>query len=412
MMRNGLALGIVCAAIASSACDAPPTRLGGDSAVTLDEKDAADGCVLIEDRVVCNHGHALNLRAENLRERRLYLEARGVPVDDSTLMASDRDGSLGTEMPDPVTRILRARLGDTVRIRVLSYGPEMHTFHVHGHIWLDTTGLPTDNVDLLPAETLQAEFSAGGGPLAGSPERGGPGDWMYHCHVQGHITSGMWSLFRVMEPGAPDLALEADGRFPGETPPPVGGVGETVELWIVAMDAPITVTREYSPLIDGFRSVRRPARVYVPVTQAAFDSASRPAVDPDSFEPWVLSVAVGTRIRLHLKNLVADAPVPVSLHPHGLVYAEEDDGGTPGSIAARWGDVVDYDYVADAPGVWPYHDHAMPHENIPRGLLSAIIVWTPEQAASGARDYVVIFSDLDFAWLNDLGGEAGGHDHP
>src|SRR5262245_45301166 len=76
----------------------------------LDPADAADGCVLVGAEVACNHGHSIGFRSENLRERRLYLESKGITVaDHSLLFATDRDGSLGTGMPDPLPTLLRAR---------------------------------------------------------------------------------------------------------------------------------------------------------------------------------------------------------------------------------------------------------------------------------------------------------------
>lgn len=398
-------------------------RVPVDPEIVLSAEDEAYGCVLLEERVVCNHGHSLGFRSESLRERRLYLESRGVESPDEAIeLATDRDGSLGTGMPDPVTPVLRARSAETVRLRVVSYGDEVHTFHVHGHVWLDESGSPIDNVDMLPAEVHEATFSAGGGPDPGSPERGGPGDWMYHCHVQGHMTSGMWSLLRVMDKGDPDLELETDGRFAFEVPPPLDAPGETVDVWVVAIDVPITIARVYSPAVNDFRAVRRDLWVYVPVTQEAWESADadaiRDGVDPDSFEPWVLSLAQGTRVRVHLANLIEAeedgqrVDAPVSLHPHGVEYAVEDDGGTPAGVAAGFGDTVDYEYVADFPGIWPYHDHALPHHNVPRGLFASIVVKTPEEIVDLDRDYVVVMHDLDFDLVNAVeDGGAGGHQH-
>lgn len=397
------------AGLAACSIEGLPAPSGG-----LDPNDAVDGCAEIDGRVVCNHGHSINLRSENLRERRLYLEALGFSGDHSMLITSDRTGALGTGMPDPITPVLRAHLGETIRLRVVSFGGEAHTFHVHGHVWLDPSGSTIDNVDLLPAESLEATFSAGGGPTPGSPERGGAGDWLYHCHVEGHVVSGMWSLLRVMGAGDPDAALETGGRFPGETPAPLGAAGETVDVWVVAVDAPLELTREFSSVTGTLRSVTRRAWLYVPVSEDDFvrgdAEAIRAQVDPVAFQPWVLSVMLGAHVRVHLKNLLtADRDVPVSLHPHGLTYGLQDDGSTLGSVAVRRGDVVDYEYQADVAGVWAYHDHAHPQVNVPRGLFAAIVVTTPEEQAALERDYVVLFTDLDANWLNGIDEPGAGH---
>ncbi len=403
------------------ACGDRALRLPDEEAV-LTEDEAADGCTLVGDRVVCNHGHSINFRAENLHERRLLAQANGFEdPDESLLLATDRDGLLGTGMPDPLTPVLRASLGEVVRLRVVSFGDQYHTFHVHGHVWADEAGTIIDNVDMLPAEVHEATFVAGGGPdAADDTERGGPGDWMYHCHVQTHMTSGMWSLLRVMEDGDPDLDLATDGRYPIETPPALGGDGETIDVWVVAIDARVTVARSFTSVGNRLADVTRPAWVYVPVEEGVWDAgdaeAIRDGVDPDTFQPWVLSLALGTTVRVHLKNLIEGddgEDVPVSLHPHGVVYSVDDDGGTPQSVIPARGGTQDYEYLADTPRVWPYHDHANPHHNVPRGLFASIVVHDPDDPVAVDRDYVVVMNDMDFAFVNGLGegGGGGGHQH-
>jgi hypothetical protein len=411
--RSGLAWLVLLALVGCVSESTAPAPLDEP----LDPEDAHDGCAEVDGRVVCNHGHSINFRSENLRERRLFLESRGLGADHSLLMASDRDGSLGTEMPDPLPLVLRAHLGDEVKLRVVSFGGQAHTFHVHGHLWLDATGKPTDNEDLLPAEALEASFVAGGGPERGSPERSGPGDWLYHCHVEGHVTSGMWSLLRVMEAGDPDEAHLDGGRFPGQTPAPLGGDGQLADVWVVAIDAPLSLTRVYSDVTGSLRLVTRSAWVYLPVTEQEFADADagalRGRVVGDSFQPWILSVLLGTRVRVHLKNLIVGddgGDVAVSLHPHGVVYGVGDDGGTPGSIAHRRGEVVDYEYVADTAGTWAYHDHADPQLNVARGLFAAIVVTTAEEQAALARDYTLLLTDLDANWLNGTDSGTGSHE--
>jgi manganese oxidase len=79
-----------------------------------------------------------------------------------------------------------AKLGDLVRWRVVSIGQEFHTWHVHGHRWLDADGSVTDNVALGPGMYTTFEF-----------REDAPGNWLVHCHVPSHLEGGMMARYVV-----------------------------------------------------------------------------------------------------------------------------------------------------------------------------------------------------------------------
>jgi FtsP/CotA-like multicopper oxidase with cupredoxin domain len=83
------------------------------------------------------------------------------------------------------TPVFHARVGDLVQWDVLALGDDTHTFHVHGHRWLDH-GTPTDTRTVGPAESFAIRWRE---------ER--PGTWLYHCHVESHMADGMIGLYRV-----------------------------------------------------------------------------------------------------------------------------------------------------------------------------------------------------------------------
>jgi FtsP/CotA-like multicopper oxidase with cupredoxin domain len=82
---------------------------------------------------------------------------------------------------------LTVRQGERVRWYVLSLGTEvdLHTPHWHGLTVL-SMGMRTDNLELLPGSMKVADMVADN-----------PGAWLYHCHVNDHITAGMQALFRI-----------------------------------------------------------------------------------------------------------------------------------------------------------------------------------------------------------------------
>jgi FtsP/CotA-like multicopper oxidase with cupredoxin domain len=83
------------------------------------------------------------------------------------------------------TPVFHARVGDFVQWDVLALGDDHHTFHVHGHRWLEH-GTPTDVKTIGPAESYRIRW-----------REDRAGTWYYHCHVEAHMADGMIGLYRV-----------------------------------------------------------------------------------------------------------------------------------------------------------------------------------------------------------------------
>jgi FtsP/CotA-like multicopper oxidase with cupredoxin domain len=85
---------------------------------------------------------------------------------------------------------LDMKLGERVRWYAFALGTEvdLHTAHWHGNTGL-VAGRRLDVVGLLPAMAEVVDMEP---DIAGT--------WMYHCHVNDHITAGMTALYRVHKP--------------------------------------------------------------------------------------------------------------------------------------------------------------------------------------------------------------------
>ena len=83
------------------------------------------------------------------------------------------------------TPVFHARVGDRVQWDVLTLGNDFHTFHVHGHRWLQH-GVPQDTRTLGPAESFRVHY-----------REDAPGTWLYHCHVEEHMRRGMIGVYQV-----------------------------------------------------------------------------------------------------------------------------------------------------------------------------------------------------------------------
>jgi manganese oxidase len=84
------------------------------------------------------------------------------------------------------TPVFRSRVGEVVQWDVMGIGSEHHTFHVHGHRWLASGGIPRDTATVGPAESFRVRWR----------ERD-PGTWLYHCHVEQHMEQGMIGTYKV-----------------------------------------------------------------------------------------------------------------------------------------------------------------------------------------------------------------------
>jgi FtsP/CotA-like multicopper oxidase with cupredoxin domain len=97
----------------------------------------------------------------------------------------------GKEIPLWTNPTVGARLGEKVRFHVLGMGTAFHTFHLHGHRWIEPgTTHVVDTVNVGPVYRQSFVVKAGEGV--------GTGEWHYHCHVVQHMQSGMMGNFRVV----------------------------------------------------------------------------------------------------------------------------------------------------------------------------------------------------------------------
>ena len=81
----------------------------------------------------------------------------------------------------------------------------------------------------------------------------------------------------------------------------------------------------------------------------------------------MLRGAVGDTIRVHFRNNDTHYKVPHSMHPHGVLYTPDNDGGwffadpRPGTRIAL-GETYTYEWIVrpNSVGTWVYHDHSLP----------------------------------------------------
>ena len=87
---------------------------------------------------------------------------------------------------------LTMKQGDKVRWYLLGMGNEidLHTPHWHGETVTDGRR-NTDVIELLPGSMVTVDMLADN-----------PGTWMFHCHVEDHMESGMMAVYTIYAPPA------------------------------------------------------------------------------------------------------------------------------------------------------------------------------------------------------------------
>jgi FtsP/CotA-like multicopper oxidase with cupredoxin domain len=131
---------------------------------------------------VMNENNSPLLTASEHRYEQPYRDtADDEEFEESNLMHSVNGYVFGNQ---PMITIAK---GQRVRWYVMSMGTEvdLHTPHWHGND-VTVNGMRMDVVSLLPAGMIVADMV---------PDN--PGTWLFHCHVNDHITAGMLTRYRV-----------------------------------------------------------------------------------------------------------------------------------------------------------------------------------------------------------------------
>jgi FtsP/CotA-like multicopper oxidase with cupredoxin domain len=100
-----------------------------------------------------------------------------------------------------------------------------------------------------------------------------------------------------------------------------------------------------------------------------------------------IRVTQGDRVRVTLVNRLPDA---TSIHWHGIRLPNAEDGvaGITQNAVRSGGSFV-YEFIANDAGTFWYHSHQNTRDQLPRGLLGAIVVEPRAGGVSPDRDYSV-----------------------
>jgi len=289
----------------------------------------------------------------------------------------------------PGAALPMAVLGATTRwyVAVLGTEVDLHSAHWHGNTVLqrESAGgaFRTDSIALLPRQIKTADMVAHAA-----------GRWLFHCHVTDHIEAGMLAVYDAAPragaslsewlPVFPAGSTGADATPLPQPPPALAAElrgGRLREYFIQAetggwsyLRGPVGATAggqpdsaasgatpcgalDFAALDDRYNgSFTWPKVRFVRYTDATFTTPWAPPT-ADEAARWehlallgpVLRGEVGDTLRVWFRNA---APVPFSLHPHGVVYPKGSEGAP---YADGTGDLRDTGDGMVAPNsTWPY----------------------------------------------------------
>lgn len=327
-----------------------------------------------------------------------YLPIAQMPEADSATRRFELNVINGRSWPH--TERLSYSTGDTVRIRVINAGGDAHVMHLHGfHYRVMSRGdnqrddiFPPGEGPLLVSDILVPAQTM---TLAWVPSR--PGNWIFHCHLQRHM-SGAQRLDRM--PGAAAAPAGAHGPRPAHDHGNHDMAGLITGITVTAAPGYIADDDPPRRRLRLFANVR--SDIYGPHPGFGFvlqEDAREPA--PDSVHvpgsPLILRRGEPTEIVVH--NRIGK---PLSVHWHGLELESYFDG------VAGWSGTADRVAPAIAPGdsfavritppragTFIYHVHGGDPLDLASGLYGAFIVLDPDKPrVLPSTDRLVVISRL------------------
>lgn len=121
------------------------------------------------------------------------MNGKGIPGGEATLEKLHHEGGVGAVAAQfgVTVPIIKAKVGEPVRLSIVNIGDMIHSFHMHG---MTAYMVDHDRGTALPAQVL--------GLVPGEADRliitpAQPGIWLFHCHVGSHADAGMIGVLVV-----------------------------------------------------------------------------------------------------------------------------------------------------------------------------------------------------------------------
>jgi FtsP/CotA-like multicopper oxidase with cupredoxin domain len=289
----------------------------------------------------------------------------------------------------PATERLAYERGRTVRWGVYNASAMLHPMHLHGFYFRLDRPDAYDEVThpFYPGDAAELTWTAATA-----------GDWMFHCHIDDHISRH--APLRDMRAGKADPHLTVAKRFhlpnesmggmvialkvlprPGDRAPSVAASPRKLALDITSREvqgAPFGLSRDAFALTDGARTIAQAGSMGPPIV-----------------------LTRGEPVAIAVTNHMNE---PTSVHWHGIAIEDSYyDGGAgmgmamPGSRmppAIEPGQTFVARFVPPDAGTFMYHSHLDDGWQLAGGLVGPLIVLPPGERFDARTDHIVMVSEL------------------
>jgi FtsP/CotA-like multicopper oxidase with cupredoxin domain len=290
----------------------------------------------------------------------------------------------------PNTERLAYKVGDTVRMRLINAGAAVHPMHLHGFYF---------KVDSRGDERADTIFGKGSSPRMAVTERLAPGrtfsltwkptrpgNWLFHCHDNAHLSRGM-----PLDPSAPPRPHQhVENHAMDMMSGPVMGISVTGPS---AEPAPAPPRRHLTLVarVDQGSTQAEPAYGYT-LHQGSSTVAPPPPYLPG---PTIL-LKRGEPVSITVKN---DLPEPTAVHWHGIELESYFDGvagysgdGRRVTPAIATGRSFDARFTPPRSGTFIYHTHVDEVRQQQAGLAGALLVLDDPSTYNPDRDWVLMIT--------------------
>ena len=290
----------------------------------------------------------------------------------------------------PHTASMTYAVGEHVVWRVINLTETTHPMHLHGS-YFDVTGAGDGLTDVaytqdqyLKVVTQQVPIG-GTARLAWIPDR--DGNWLFHCHILGHISP------------AATIARQPLGQHQHDAEAGMRGLVVGIK---VKSPTPRALTADPSAraLTLTLRNIDKRFGAENGIG-LALDNGNVMTPGP------LLILTRGQPVAITLKNTLSE---PAAIHWHGMELESYFDGvagfsGSPGSVTpsiAPGGEFVAR-FTPPRAGTFMYHTHSHDEVQLAKGLFGAIVVLEPGQSYDASTDHVLMLG-LNGAEVGSQGG--------
>ncbi len=289
----------------------------------------------------------------------------------------------------PATERLVYQRGQVVRWAVYNASPMIHPMHLHGFYFKLDRPVAYDEVThpFHPGDAAELSWTA---------DR--PGNWMYHCHIDDHITRH--APLGDMRAGKADPKLTIAKRFhqPNE---PMGGMVIAIKVLPRPGDsAPVAQpeARRLTLEMDA-TSVAHPTYEGLSKGSLRLSDGKTIAASTGNLGPPIV-LTRGQPVAITVLNRTFEE---TSVHWHGIALQDSYYDGGAGMGMAMKGDrmsppiepgaAFEARFTPPDAGTFMYHAHMDDGWQLGSGLIGPLIVMPPGETFDPTTDHIVMISE-------------------